>query len=60
MVGTGVLTTSGYTVYFVGSNQLMLVLWLVGGVVALCGALTVAELSAGTVCTPVPSRIWRG
>ena len=46
MVGTGVLTTSGFTVYFVGSNQLMLGLWVVGGVVALCGALTVAELSA--------------
>ena len=46
MVGVGVLTTSGYTVAAVGSNQLMLGLWLVGGVVALCGALTVAELAA--------------
>ncbi len=46
MIGTGVLTTSGYTVKVVGSNQLMLALWVVGGVVALCGALTVAELSA--------------
>src|SRR5512135_144038 len=46
MVGVGVLTTSGYTVAAVGSNQLMLGLWLVGGIVAICGALTVAELSA--------------
>jgi APA family basic amino acid/polyamine antiporter len=46
MVGVGVLTTSGFTVAAVGSNQLMLVLWVVGGVVALCGALTVAELAA--------------
>lgn len=46
MIGTGVLTTSGYTVALVGSNQLMLALWVVGGLVALCGALTVAELSA--------------
>ena len=46
MVGTGVLTTSGFTVYFLGSNQLMLVLWVVGGVLALCGALTLCELSA--------------
>jgi YihY family inner membrane protein len=46
MVGTGVLTTSGYTAYLVGSNQLMLVLWVIGGVVAVCGALTLAELSA--------------
>ncbi len=46
MVGAGVLTTSGYTVAAVGSNQWMLVLWVVGGVIALCGALTLAELSA--------------
>jgi APA family basic amino acid/polyamine antiporter len=46
MIGTGVLTTSGYTVCFVGSNQLMLLLWLLGGLVALCGAFSVAELSA--------------
>lgn len=46
MVGTGVLTTSGYTVYSVGSNQLMLGLWILGGIVAACGALTLCELSA--------------
>jgi basic amino acid/polyamine antiporter, APA family len=46
MVGVGVLTTSGYTVNAVGSNQLMLLLWVVGGVAALCAALTLAELSA--------------
>jgi len=46
MIGTGVLTTSGFTVFVVGSNQLMLVLWVVGGVLALCGALTLCELSA--------------
>ena len=46
MVGTGVLTTSGFTVYFMGSNQLMLVLWLLGSLLAICGALTLCELSA--------------
>jgi APA family basic amino acid/polyamine antiporter len=46
MVGTGVLTTSGYTVAAVGSNQWMLVLWVIGGLTAICGALTLAELSA--------------
>ena len=30
MVGAGVLTTSGYTVLAVGSNQWMLILWVVG------------------------------
>ncbi len=46
MIGIGVLTTSGFTVCFVGSNQLMLFLWVLGGSVAICGALSVAELSA--------------
>ncbi len=46
MVGAGVLTTSGFTVKAVGSNELMLALWVVGGVVALCGALSLAEVSA--------------
>ena len=46
MVGTGVLTTSGYTVASVGSNQWMLILWMIGGLTAICGALTLAELSA--------------
>ena len=46
MVGTGVLTTSGFTVLDVGSNQWMLWLWLLGGITAFSGALTLAELSA--------------
>ena len=46
MVGSGVLTTSGYTVAAVGSNSWMLILWVVGGLTAVCGALTLAELSA--------------
>ena len=46
MVGTGVLTTSGFSMYFLGSNQLMLVLWVVGGILAVCGALTLCELTA--------------
>ncbi len=45
MVGVGVLTTSGFTVASVGSNQLMIGLWVVGGLIALCGALTSAELA---------------
>jgi APA family basic amino acid/polyamine antiporter len=46
MVGTGILTTSGFSVLDVGSNQLNLCLWVLGGATAICGALTVAELSA--------------
>jgi basic amino acid/polyamine antiporter, APA family len=46
MVGAGILTTSGYTIALVGSNQWMLLLWLLGAITAVCGALTLAELSA--------------
>src|SRR5260370_2117288 len=46
MIGSGVLTTSGMTVVAVQSNAMMVAAWAVGGVVALCGALTLAELSA--------------
>lgn len=46
MIGTGVLTTSGFTVAAVGSNQAMLGLWLVGGALAVCGALSLAELAS--------------
>ncbi len=45
MVGTGILTTSGYILKDTGSPTLMLGLWLLGGGLALCGALTVAELA---------------
>lgn len=46
MVGVGILTTSGYTLKDTGSPLVLLGLWLVGGVLAACGALTVAELAA--------------
>jgi APA family basic amino acid/polyamine antiporter len=46
MVGAGVLTTSGYTMLYVGSSEYMIILWIVGGVIAFCGALSLAELSA--------------
>ena len=46
MVGTGVLTTSGFTVAGLKSNELMVWLWLLGGIVAACGALTLCELTA--------------
>src|SRR3954447_17201175 len=66
MIGTGVLTTSGFTVYFVGSNQLMLALWVAGGVLALCGAITLCELTAGlprsgaiTSFSPKRTARWR-
>lgn len=46
MIGVGVLTTSGYIIKDTGSGTAMLALWLVGGLLSLCGALTIAELAA--------------
>lgn len=45
MVGAGVFTTSGYALAAVGSPAWVLLLWLVGGVVALCGAVSYGALA---------------
>jgi len=45
MVGTGVFTSLGFQVLGIQSVFALLMLWVVGGVVALCGALTYAELA---------------
>ena len=46
MVGTGVFTSLGFQVAALSSPFLILLLWTLGGVVALCGALSYAELAA--------------
>ncbi len=46
MVGTGIFTTSGFIARDVGSPGRLMALWLVGGVIALAGALSYAELGA--------------
>lgn len=46
MVGTGVYTSLGFQVGPLPSGFVLLVLWLVGGVCALCGALCYGELGA--------------
>lgn len=45
MVGTGVFTSLGFQVGPVPSAPAILILWFVGGVVALCGALCYAEIA---------------
>ncbi|MFN3236112.1 MAG: APC family permease [Pseudomonadales bacterium] len=45
MVGTGVFTSLGYQLVDIDSPLMILALWLLGGVTALCGALTYAELA---------------
>ena len=46
MVGVGVFTSLGFQVQGLSSPLVVLLLWLVGGVVALCGAFCYAELAA--------------
>ncbi|MFO7655030.1 MAG: amino acid permease [Candidatus Krumholzibacteriia bacterium] len=46
MIGAGIFTTSGLLLQELGDPALMLVLWAVGGAVALCGALAYGELGA--------------
>lgn len=45
MVGAGILATSGYTLRDTGNPAALIALWIVGGGMALCGALTVVELA---------------
>lgn len=46
MIGTGVFTSLGYQLVDLKSGFVLIMLWVVGGVSALCGALTYAELGA--------------
>ena len=44
MVGTGAFTTIGIQLNYLNSAWSILLLWLIGGLVALCGAFTYAEI----------------
>ncbi len=46
MVGTGVFTSLGFQLLEIRSGFALLALWAVGGIAALCGAMTYAELGA--------------
>ena len=46
MVGTGVFTSLGFQVMGIQSGFALLMLWLVGGLIALCGAVSYGELAA--------------
>ena len=46
MVGTGVFTSLGFQAIDIQSGFSLLMLWIVGGVFALCGALSYGELGA--------------
>lgn len=46
MIGTGVFTSLGFQLLEIQSGFVLLALWVVGGLVALCGAMSYAELGA--------------
>jgi APA family basic amino acid/polyamine antiporter len=46
MIGTGVFTSLGFQLLGIQSFFVLMMLWFVGGLTALCGALTYAELGA--------------
>ena len=46
MVGTGMFTSLGFQLMTLQSGFALIMLWVVGGVVAICGALSYAELGA--------------
>ncbi len=52
MVGVGVFTSLGFQVNDIRSGFSLLLLWIVGGIVAICGAFCYAELAT---MFPLPS-----
>jgi len=46
MIGAGIFTTSGLLMSGLNNPVLMIILWTVGGIIALCGALSYGELGA--------------
>jgi len=46
MIGTGVFTSLGFQVAEIRSGFVLILIWVIGGIIALCGAFSYAELSA--------------
>lgn len=45
MIGAGILLSSGFTLKDTGNPAGLLAIWVLGGILALCGAVTVAEMA---------------
>ena len=45
MIGTGVFTSLGYQLVGIQSISALIMLWVIGGIIALCGALSYSELA---------------
>ena len=46
IIGAGIFTTTGYQAADLGNPGLIFLLWIIGGILAICGALCYAELGA--------------
>jgi APA family basic amino acid/polyamine antiporter len=46
MIGAGIFTTSGLLMQDLNNPIIMIILWVVGGTIAICGALSYGELAA--------------
>lgn len=46
VIGSGIFMTTGFIVEFVPSGWIVLLVWLIGGAITLCGAISFAELGA--------------
>ena len=46
VIGSGIFGTTGYVLENIGQAELVLALWIIGGIVAISGALSYAELSS--------------
>ena len=56
MIGTGVFTSLGFQLLDITSPFVLIMLWVVGGVTALCGALTYADYGDNEINNGSP--IW--
>lgn len=45
MIGSGVFTTSGFSLSSLGSPERVLIAWVIGGAIAICGAIAYGELA---------------
>ena len=45
MIGAGVFTTSGFSFADLGNRQYVMLAWLIGGVIAICGAISYGQLA---------------
>jgi len=51
MVGSGIFSLTGQFGAKVGSSQNILAAWIIGGILAICGGLSLAELGAMIPCS---------